>query len=52
MDIAKSRRSHRESATITKVEVKSKASGIVEKWYVDAKVRAFIGARYWPSWTG
>jgi len=44
---------------ITKVEVKSKASGIVEKLYVDInnkvtkgqQLRSSINRRSWPRWT-
>jgi HlyD family secretion protein len=38
-DVAKSVVATGKVQPITKVEVKSKASGIVEKWYVDANAR-------------
>jgi HlyD family secretion protein len=43
MDIAKSVVATGKVQPITKVEVKSKASGIVEKWYVDANARVHKG---------
>lgn len=43
MDIAKSVVATGKVQPITKVEVKSKASGIVEKWYVDANARVHRG---------
>lgn len=43
MDIAKSVVATGKVQPITKVEVKSKASGIVEKWYVDANARVRKG---------
>lgn len=43
MDIAKSVVATGKVQPITKVEVKSKASGIVEKWYVDANARVKKG---------
>jgi HlyD family secretion protein len=43
MDIAKSVVATGKVQPITKVEVKSKASGIVEKWYVDANAHVHRG---------
>ena len=43
MDIAKSVVATGKVQPITKVSVKSKASGIVEKWYVDANARVHKG---------
>ncbi len=43
MDIAKSVVATGKVQPITKVEVKSKASGIVEKWYVDANAHVHKG---------
>ena len=50
-DLAKSVVATGKVTPITKVEIKSKASGIVKKLYVDAGDKVHR-ARCWRSWTG